>query len=271
MDFTFALVTDIHLGPEAHFGGKLRKLSGRAPELLQRFVERMNHEVRPGLVINLGDDIEDEDHDKDLRRYVQCLGILGNLQADVRHVAGNHDTIHLTSNEILMAWGGRASALSYTFEQGGLKFIVLHTQERKDKDVRLGAEQLAWFEAELTSAALPVMVLMHHAAADQDLRGNRWFEGHANICLVEERKELRRLIEASGKVLAVFNGHLHWNHLDIHGGVPYVTLQSLIENLDADAPGRPAEAHAVVRVQRSRVVVEVCGAETLRYQFERRV
>jgi Icc protein len=32
---------------------------------------------------------------------------------------------------------------------------------------------------------------------------------------VRERKALRRILEASGKVLAVFNGHLHWNHLDL--------------------------------------------------------
>ena len=54
----------------------------------------------------------------------------------------------------------------------------------------------------------------------------------------------------SGRVRAVFNGHLHWNHLDVIAGIPYVTVQSLIENLDDDAPGRPAAAHAVVRADR---------------------
>ena len=49
---------------------------------------------------------------------------------------------------------------------------------------------------------------------------------------------------------AVFNGHLHWNHLDVIAGIPYVTVQSLIENLDDDAPGRAAAAHAVVHAER---------------------
>ncbi len=80
---------------------------------------------------------------------------------------------------------------------------------------------------------------MHHSAADQDLRGNRWFEGSPHLCLVRERRAMRRLFEEHG-VLAVFNGHLHWNHLDVIRGIPYVTLQSLIENLDDDAPGRAA-------------------------------
>ena len=67
----------------------------------------------------------------------------------------------------------------------------------------------------------------------------------------------------------MFNGHLHWNHLDVIRGVPYVTLQSLVENLDDDAPGRAAAAHAIVRVSRRRVVVEIEGTERARYQFDR--
>jgi hypothetical protein len=110
---------------------------------------------------------------------------------------------------------------------------------------------------------------MHHSAADQDLRGNRWFEGRPHLCLIRERRELRRILHASDRVLAVFNGHLHWNHLDVIGGLPFVTLQSLIENLDDDAPGRPAAAHAIVRLRKRRVVVEIEGAERARYQFDR--
>ncbi len=111
---------------------------------------------------------------------------------------------------------------------------------------------------------------MHHSAADQDLRGNRWFEGRAHVCLVRERRKIRALLEAHGDVRAVFNGHLHWNHLDLIAGIPYVTVQSLIENLDDDAPGRAAAAHAVVRVSDRRIVVEIEGAERARYQFDRR-
>lgn len=74
------------------------------------------------------------------------------------------------------------------------------------------------------------------------LRLNRWFEGRPHRCLVAERTRFRAIVEAGGKVAAVFNGHLHWNHLDAIASVPYVTLQRLTENLDDDAPGRPAKA-----------------------------
>lgn len=269
MNLTLALVTDLHFGPEAHFGGKLRKLTAQAPALARAFVARMNDVVRPDLVVNLGDDIEDEGYEADRDRYAACVGILKGARAELVNVAGNHDTVNLAPSDLLSVWADGSPSLHRSFDRGGLHFLVLHTREAKDLSVTLGADQLAWIEADLGAHPGPTIVLMHHSAADQDLRGNRWFERAPHICLVQERKRLRELFQRHGGVRAVFNGHLHWNHLDVIEGIPYVTIQSLIENLDDDAPGRAANAHAVVRIGPRRIVVEVVGAETARYQFER--
>lgn len=276
-ELTLALVTDLHFGPEARFGGKLRKLTAHAGDLARAFVDRMNREVKPDLMINLGDDIEDEGPEADRARYAECQAILRGADAPLCNVAGNHDTIHLGAADLLSIWGketvrgaGPAGELYSSFDRGDFHFVVLHTRERKDHDVSVGEAQLAWLAADLEAHPGPTVVLMHHSAADQDLSGNRWFEGLPHLCLVRERRKVRALLDAHGEVRAVFNGHLHWNHLDVIGGLPYVTLQSLIENLDEDAPGRPAAAHAVVRLSPKRVVVEVHGAERARYQFDRR-
>ena len=270
-DLTIALVTDLHFGPEARFAGKLRKLTAHAGDLARAFVDRMNQEVRPDLVVNLGDDIEDESPEADRARYAECQGILRSVSAELVNVAGNHDTIHLGAADLLAAWGRPAGGELYSsFDRGGFHFVVLHTRERKDHDVSVGDDQLAWLAADLAGHPGPTVVFMHHSAADQDLTGNRWFEGRPHLCLVRERRKIRALLEGHGDVRAVFNGHLHWNHLDVIGGLPYVTLQSLIENLDDDAPGRAAAAHAVVRLSPRRIVVEVEGAERARYQFDSR-
>ncbi len=268
MDLTLAVVTDLHFGPEARFEGKLRKLSAHAGTLVAAFVERMNREVRPDLVFDLGDDIEDESPDADRARYAACARLLAGCQAEVRHVAGNHDTVHLTHDDLRAAWG-HEGALHYAFDRGGAHLVVLHTHETKDVDVRIDAPQLEWLERDLAATALPTLVFMHHPASDQDLAGNRWFSRAPHLARVAERKRLRRILAASGKVVGVFNGHLHWNHLDVCDGIPYVTVQSLVENLDDDAPGRPAAAHAVVRLTDRRLLVDIAGAEPARYQFER--
>jgi 3',5'-cyclic AMP phosphodiesterase CpdA len=273
-DLTFALVSDLHFGPEARFAGKLRKLTAHAHDLTLAFAARVRREVRPDFVVNLGDDIEDESREADAARYATCQALLREAGADLVNVAGNHDLVHLGKEDLLSAWerdpvvrpGGE---LFGSFDRGGVHFVVLHTRERKDRDVSVGDAQITWLAGDLAAHPGPTIVLMHHSAADQDLAGNRWFEGLPHICLVRERRRIRALFEGHGGVCAVFNGHLHWNHLDVIGGIPYVTLQSLIENLDDDAPGRAAAAHAVVRVSKRRVVVEVEGAERARYQFDR--
>lgn len=268
-EVTLALVSDLHFGPEARFAGRLRKLTAHAGDLARAFVERMNAVVRPDLVVNLGDDLEDESHEADLARYSECQAILRGADGELVNVAGNHDLVNLSPADLLAVWG-REGELYYAFDRGQFHFVVLHTRERKDLEVSIDAAQLAWLERDLAATSLPTVVLMHHSAADQDLRGNRWFEGSPNLCLVKERRRLRELLASTGRVLAVFNGHLHWNHVDVHDGLPFVTLQSLVENLDEDAPGRPAAAHAVVRLGPDRVVVEVEGAERARHEFERR-
>ena len=264
---TIGIVTDLHFGPQAHFGGKLRKMTHLAPELARAFVQRMNADVRPDLVVNLGDDIEDESREADLERYGECQSILRAVAAPLVNVAGNHDNVHLNRNDLNRFWQ-RSGPLYYSFEQRGWHFVVLHTLEEKGVQIRVPETQLEWLRADLAATDRPTIVWMHHSASDQELDDSRWWPGRSNIALVKERAELRAIFERSGRVRAVFNGHLHWNHLDVIAGIPYVTVQSLIENLDDDAPGRPAAAHAEVHATDRRMVVRVRGNDPARYQFE---
>ena len=265
--FTLGIVTDLHFGPEARWQGKLRKLTHRAGELARDFVHQMNEDVRPDLVVNLGDDIEDESRDADLRRYGECQAILRESRAELVNVAGNHDLIHLNREDLGRLWQ-RSGPLHYAFDRGGFHFVVLHTIEKQGVDVRVPGAQIAWLRDDLAAGSGPVVVLMHHSASDQDVQDSRWWPGRPHLALVKERAELRRIFEQSGRVRAVFNGHLHWNHLDVIAGIPYVTVQSLIENLDDDAPGRPAASHAVVRLTANRMTVHVRGNDPARYQVD---
>src|SRR3954453_19343068 len=227
MALVFALVTDLHFGKEAGYDGKLRKLTRRAPELTRAFVDHMNRVVRPSVVFNLGDDIEDESPEADRARYQQCIDILSTCDAPVRHVAGNHDLIHLSEDDLRKAWG-HSGPLYYSFDQQGVHFVVLQTRETKDVSVRVDAPQLAWLTKDLARTKLPAVVLMHHTASEQDVAKNRWFYRAPHLCKIVERRRMRKIIKESGKVVAVFNGHMHWNHFDMCEGIPYITVQSLI-------------------------------------------
>jgi len=265
----FALISDVHFGPLAYHEGKLRKMTHQAPALTRRFVERMNGIEQPDLVINLGDVIEDKNRAEDLENYGRFVELMHELRAEVIHVAGNHDTINLTEADLHSFWRTEGS-LFYARDFGGIHWVVLRTVEIKDTAIHLPEEQLVWLEQHLADAPTPTIVLMHHPASDMVLQGSRWFESQPHICRVAERKRLRAILEASGKVMAVFNGHVHWNHFDVINSIPYVTLQSLTENVDDDAPGRPANSYAICDLDERRLVIHVNGAEPARYQIERR-
>ena len=266
MSLTLGFVTDLHFGPAAYHDGKLRKLTHHAAQLTTEVVRAMNDDLRPDILVNLGDDIEDEGREADLARYTECQDILRTAKAELVNVAGNHDTIHLAREDLTRIWR-HDGPLFYSLDRGGFHLVVLHTLERKDVEVRIPQAQLEWLKDDLARTKLPVVVLMHHSASEQDLSDSSWFEGLAHLALVKERAELRRILEESGRVRAVFNGHVHRNHLDVIAGIPYVTIQSLIENLDEDAPGRPAAAHALATITESRIVVRVHGNDPARYQF----
>lgn len=268
---TIGLVADIHFGNNTRFDGKLRKLSAQAPSLLERFVRHMQEEVQPDFVVNLGDVIEDEASDVDAERYGAALEQLRRCPGQLYNVAGNHDTIHLDAATLRRWWGWPpAGPLYYGFDCGGLHFIVLQTIEKKDTDISIDSAQLEWLTAELDRTRRPTVVFMHHPAADQDLRDNRWFSRTEHIALLADRKRFRALLRDRGKVVAVFNGHLHWNHLYVADRIPYVTLQSLVENVDDDAPGRAAGSYAVVRLSARTLQVQVAGIEPARYRVELR-
>jgi Icc protein len=281
VSLTIGFVTDLHFGPAAFHDGKLRKLTHHAADLTRAVVRAMNEQLKPDLLVNLGDDIEDESREADVARYTECQDILRTAKAELVNVAGNHDMIHLTREDLSRIWHRDVSGhpatgqpstpapMFYSLDRGGFHLAILHTIERKDVDVRIPHAQLEWLAHDLERTALPVIVLMHHSASEQDLGDSFWFHGVPHLALVKERAELRAILEKSGKVRVVFNGHVHRNHLDVIRGIPYVTIQSLIENLDEDAPGRPAAAHALATITESRIVVRVHGNDRARYQFDR--
>lgn len=258
-------VTDVHFGPETRHEGRLRKLARHAEPLLAEFVERMNTEDRPDLVVNLGDVIEDESPELDRERYARFVEILSRADAEVVHVPGNHDQMNLSDEALADLIGRPGAPLHWSFDRGDWHFVVLCTRYVPGRSVHLPEEQLAWLEGDLARTARDTLVFVHHPLCEMDVRGNRWFERQPHVCRVAERRDVRHVLERSGRVRAVVNGHAHWNYLSVIGGIAYITLQSLIENLDEDAPGRPARAHGLLELERGRLRFDVRGEESCRY------
>lgn len=262
----FALVGDVHLGP-ARLGwsrGVQRKLVGEAEPLLAAFVAEMNERERPDFVVNLGDAIEDVDDplaDEALLR--RAAELLAGLRMPLYSLLGNHDVRSLGAERAAAILGHDRA--HYGFDAGGFRFLALGFELVGESDVRavVPAEQLRWLREELAATAAPVVVLSHYGLADDSMAGNFWFADEPWYAAVDNRAEVRAALEEAGDVRAVLSAHQHWNRLLVHGGIPYVTVTSLVENTRND--GVAAGAWALVELDRDGIEVDVRGEDPARF------
>lgn len=217
------LVTDLHYAEKESTKTRFYR---EAPGKLDEAVAHFNRE-KPAFVVELGDFIDRADT---VEQEIEWLKTMEQHYAKLtmpRHyVLGNHCVDTLTKQEFAQhtqAPGGHAS-----FEQKGMTFLILDACFREDgtpyqrknftwQDANLPKSELAWLESELGKAPGPVVVLAHQRL-DLD-------KAHA----VRNAAEGRALLEKSGKVRAVFQGHSHKNDYQQVNGLHYVTLVAMIE------------------------------------------
>lgn len=217
------LMTDLHYADKEPAGTRFYR---EALAKLDEAVEVMNRE-QPALVVELGDFIDQADS-VDLE--TEWLRVMEERYARLKmprhYVLGNHCVGTLTKDEFARHTDGTGGHA--VVEAGGVTFLLPDSCFREDgtpygrknfhwQDTNLPPAELAWLEAELERAPGPVIVLAHQRL-DQD-------KAHA----VRNAAAARTLLEKSGKVLAVFQGHSHKNDYQQISGIHYTTLAAMIE------------------------------------------
>lgn len=217
------LVTDLHFADKAaagtrHYRETLGKLEEAATEFRQQKLD---------FIVELGDFI-DAAASVDLeRRYLKTVDKEFSKICDDRHyVLGNHCVDTLTKEEFL---GGVDKQHSYySFDRNGFHFIVLDSCFRSDgqpygrrnfkwTDANVSVAELEWLKADLQANTRPVIVFAHQRL---DVSNNHGVKNNADV---------RKILESSGKVLAVFQGHSHKNDLKTINGTHYCTLVAMVE------------------------------------------
>lgn len=258
----FALLADCHIGEERPYEGVVRKLSRYALPFIDAIIDELGDSV--DFIVQLGDLIEDgADVQGDIDNYRAGIAAFARAPVPVLHVFGNHEQVHLTVPQLCAIAGqndgGAAAAISklanvaktadpaakselsgpaaspyYSHIIAGYKLIVLFSSSIAHTDIHVDRVQIEWLKQVLKEGTEPVLVFVHHPLDEQSLIGNVWFEKYPHYCFCEERLELRQILEASKRVLAVFGGHVHQNSVSCINGIYYVTVQSLVERIERD-------------------------------------
>jgi 3',5'-cyclic AMP phosphodiesterase CpdA len=217
------LVTDLHYADKKAAGTRhYRETLDKLSEAAERFKKDA-----PAFVVELGDLIDAADSVETEMKYLKRIDKEFSALAKDRHyVLGNHCVDTLTKKEFLDAVGQKEA--HYSFDRGGVHFVVLDAcfrgdgkpYERKNfkwTDANIPADQLDWLKSDLKATDKPVVVFAHQQL---DV-GNDYG--------VKNAADVRKVLEGSKKVLAVFQGHSHKNDYKEIGNVHYCTLVAMIE------------------------------------------
>ena len=225
------LMTDLHYADKPPTKTRFYR---EALAKLDEAVEVMNRE-KPALVVELGDFIDQADSvDREIEWLKTMESHFARLSMPRHYVLGNHCVGTLTKQEF--AANTKASGSFESFEAGGVTFVILDSCFRSDgtpysrknfdwKDANVPKDELSWLDSQLSKASGPVIVLAHQRL-DAD-------KAHA----VQNAAEVRSLLEKSGKVLAVFQGHSHKNDYQQIAGIHYTTLFAMVEGSGAENNG----------------------------------
>ena len=225
------LMTDLHYADKPPTKTRFYR---EALAKLDEAVEDMNRE-KPALVIELGDFIDQADSvEKEIEWLKTMESHFARLSMPRHYVLGNHCVGTLTKEEFTA--NTKATGSFESFEAGGVTFVILDACFRSDgtpysrknfdwKDANVPKDELSWLENQLSKASGPVIVLAHQRL-DAD-----------KAQAVQNAAEVRSLLEKSGKVLAVFQGHSHKNDYQQITGIHYTTLVAMVEGSGAENNG----------------------------------
>lgn len=257
-------MTDIHFGADKEVDGHCKKLPTRALSLLRYMVTRTNSEFRPDFVVQMGNLIEDEEQDVDIENYDTAVSAFRPQSMPVHHLVGDCEQVNMDLDHIRKRLG--YEKLYYSFDSGDLHFVVLFATAKNHTKIHVDKEQRKWLAEDLAATEKKTIVFTHHPIDDQDLAGNQYYEESPENCFVEERAEIRQILNKSGKVRAVFSGHVHRNNLQVLDGIPYVTIQSLVENM-SDSRKVPSESYALVLITDDEIKVDIQGIDPAEYRL----
>jgi predicted phosphodiesterase len=225
------MVTDMHYADKPAAGARhYRESLAKLAEAAEQF-----NKNKPDFVVELGDFVDAAESPAVELKYLQRVHeVFSTIAAPRHYVLGNHCVDTLTKDEFLGGVGQKESY--YSFDAGSTHFVLLDGCFRADgkpygrknskwDDANLPAAQVDWLREDVKKTERKTIVFVHQRLDDA--------KQHA----VKNAPDVRKVLEQSGKVRAVFQGHSHRNDYQQIAGIHYCTLVAMVEGSGAENSG----------------------------------
>ncbi len=246
----FGVVTDCHYAQADPVGTRFYRES---LSKLSECVARMNAE-RVDFLIELGD-LKDQDRppveSRTLAYLERAEAALQRFRGPRYHVLGNHDMDSISKHQFLSNVDSthiERGCGYYSFDVRGLHCVVLDANYDRDardydhgdfdwKDANIPAHELDWLRQDLADSSGPAVVFIHQL-----------LDGTGPVH-VKNASAVREILEASGRVLVVFQGHHHEGAYSRIKGIHYYTLRAVVEG-----HGKANNAYAIAEAHPDRTI-----------------
>ena len=229
----FGIFTDTHFADRDSSGSRFYRESLNK---LSECVDLMN-EQKADFLIELGD-FKDQGNPPEGSETLRFLDIaereFNRFMGPRYHVLGNHDHDSISKREFLDRidnTGFSKASAYYSFNVNSFHFVVLDANYSSEgipynngkfdwTDAYVPEQQLLWLRKDLKGNRMPVVVFLHHrldASFENSIYGPR------------NAAEIRKILEDSGNVLIVFQGHEHAGALSRINRITYYTLKGMVE------------------------------------------
>jgi alkaline phosphatase len=231
------IVTDCHYADRDRSGTRhYRETLWKLPEAIDKF-----NSLGLDMAVEIGDLIDEApDVAGEIGHLKKVDAVFSRFKGERRYVLGNHCVWTLTKEEFFDNCGMEKP--HYSFDKGGFHFTVLDACFKQDgtpygrknftyDNTFIPAEQLEWLRADLAAADRPVIVFVH-----QRLDFNPTDRANWGVT-VKNAPDVRKILEESNKVAAVFQGHSHQNDHREVGGIHYCVFRAMVEGSGPEQNG----------------------------------
>lgn len=250
-----AVITDVHHGSDT-----FTKKGTAALPLLRQFVDTTNDDAVDG-IIDIGDRISDENHERDRALASEVAEILKGLRVPRYHVCGNHDLAHLSLEE-------NADILDVPLQSravvmDGLRLVFWQPDVRltREHGFHLAEGDLKVLERLLGDDDRRTLLVSHVPLSGASMRGNYWFENNPAHASYAETAAIRQLLAEAPCQVFTLAGHVHWNSVTTADGITHLTQQSLTETFTTQP--HPAGAMGLVSINGEFLTWRVQGLDPI--------
>lgn len=230
--------SDIHyaLRPLDSYKAK-RKLSQFALPVVDKLIDIINNRICPDVVVNLGDLIEDVHNSvQDIENFQLIWNVLQKINRPFYSAIGNTETRSISKVMLKEMMGYKSHTFSVDIK--GYHLVILGITAKHNADgtyiIQFLKEDLNWLKRDLQQNNLPCLIFTHYGLAEDNMKGNWWYEKCPQVAVLQERKEIKQILERDNHVIAIFSGHQHWTKKCRENGLDYYICGSLTENIQDD-------------------------------------